>query len=357
MHDLFAGVYRGKRCFVTGHTGFKGSWLSVWLKSLGAQVCGYALAPNTNPSHFEALDLRSLITSHIADLRTYAQLKKSIDDFKPEIVFHLAAQALVRDSYRNPLETVETNVQGTANLLQACRDVPGLKAVLIITSDKCYRNEEWERPYREDDHLGGHDLYSASKACAELITSSFRDSFFAESECLVASVRAGNVIGGGDWSAERLLPDLMRAAFSGQIAQIRNAQAVRPWQHVLEPLLGYMMLGARLLKGERRFAAAFNFGPDLGASVEVQRLVEIVQHLCPKLKVEFVPDKKMHEAGLLRLDSTLARNELGWRPVLTLEQALDFSVRWFTAFYEEKKALTSQSIADFCEQAEKVIRY
>ncbi len=349
--EIFGEAYKGRRVLVTGHTGFKGSWLALWLERLGASVHGYALAPSTHPSHFErlGLDMRSVL----ADVRDGEALASALNEARPEVVFHLAAQPIVLDSYADPLATLATNVMGTANVLDACRRVSSVRAVVVVTTDKCYENREWDWGYREDEPLGGHDPYSASKACAELVTSSLRRSFFHESgSALVASARAGNVIGGGDWSPHRLVPDVMRAAAAGDVVGIRNPQSSRPWQHVLEPLAGYLALGAGLLGGRRELAEAWNFGPDLSGNLTTGELCERMAPSwsairCELAKVEGAP----HEAGLLMLDSTKARRRLGWRPVWDVDTTLERTVEWYRAFYESKRLVTAEQITAYCEDA------
>jgi len=318
---------------VTGHTGFKGGWLSLWLAHRGATVHGYAAAPPTRPSFFETANVESRLASNtIADIRDRATLKKALATARPEVVFHLAAQPLVRQSYRDPLETFDVNVMGTAHLLDAVRSVDSVRAVVIVTTDKCYENVDWEWPYRERDRLGGHDPYSASKACAELVTQAYGRSFLAAAGIAVATARAGNVIGGGDWAADRLIPDLLAAIDAGRSPVIRSPDAVRPWQHVLEPLAGYMMLAERLLASGPEFADAWNFGPDESATRSVRWIVD---RLCmrpagPGWRHE--PATGAHEAHSLRLDSSKARHRLGWRSRWSLDEALSRTVEWHRAW-------------------------
>jgi CDP-glucose 4,6-dehydratase len=356
MKSLFSGIYRNRKVLITGHTGFKGSWLAFWLKQLGAIVCGYSLAPETDPSHFSLLDLSTHST--IADIRNFGALINCFQTFQPEIVFHLAAQSLVRRSYQKPLETFETNVMGTANVLEACRKSDFVRAVIIVTSDKCYQNNEWEWGYRESDPLGGHDPYSASKGCAELVTAAFRNSFFvnnagAINQPLIASVRAGNVIGGGDWAEDRLIPDVARAATRNERAKIRNPHATRPWQHVLEPLSGYLMLGQKLLEGDRAFADAWNFGPSDDDTLSVRRVLERMRCHWKVLDFIFESDTyQPHEAGLLKLDSSRARQRLGWRPVWDCDQALERTAKWYQVFYEQGHVSTGDDLAAYVEAAQ-----
>jgi len=283
---MFNNIYKNKKVLITGHTGFKGSWLALWLKELGAEVIGYALKPPTTPSHYELLTQQPTdnlnIISIEGDIRNYIKLNEIFQSYKPEIVFHLAAQPLVRYSYINPVETFETNVMGTINVFEACRNCESVRAIVNITSDKCYENKEWVWGYRESDPMGGYDPYSASKGCAELVTSAYRNSFFTPSypltdsppRVLLASARAGNVIGGGDWADDRLIPDIMRATAKNESVIIRNPKATRPWQHVLEPLSGYLLLGQKLLEGRKEFAGGWNFGPDDESNITVENLIE-----------------------------------------------------------------------------------
>lgn len=329
--------WKGKRVLITGHTGFKGSWLAFWLKTLGADVCGYALAPETQPNLFETLRLESEIQSVNGDIRDLENFDKVLKKFQPEIVFHLAAQSLVRKSYRAPVETYTTNVIGTINVLEAARTVDSVKAVVIITTDKVYENKEWLWAYRENERLGGFDPYSNSKACAELAVSAYRNSFFAESECLIATARAGNVIGGGDWSEDRLLPDVFRSLIFGQRLEIRNPHSVRPWQHTLEPLAGYMKLAEKLWAGERAFAESWNFGPSDEDSKPVGWILDEIKRVWEEpVNWEIAEGLQPHEARLLRLDSAKAKSELEWLPKLTLNEAVNLTAEWYRAFKDKK---------------------
>ena len=328
-----------RRVLVTGHTGFKGSWLSLWLQRLGASTAGYALEPPTRPNLFELADVGSGMRSHHGDVRNLPELERVMQEHRPEIVFHLAAQPIVRQAYRDPLDTFGTNALGTATLLEAVRRTPGVRAVVAITSDKCYDNVEWVWGYREDDRLGGHDPYSASKACAELIIDSYRRSFFPPDQhdthgVAVASTRAGNVIGGGDWSPDRLVPDVLDALHSGRKAELRNPGATRPWQHVLEPLSGYIMLAERLVEDGGDFAQAWNFGP---AETSIRSVAWITEHLHRLWGREgdwqLDGEEHPHENTLLRLDSSKARARLGWQPRLELETALAWIVDWSKAHH------------------------
>jgi CDP-glucose 4,6-dehydratase len=325
--------WRGKRVFLTGHTGFKGSWLWLWLADLGATVRGYALPPATTPSMFDAAALATLGDHLTGDIRDAARLRISVREFQPHIAIHMAAQPLVRRSYREPLETFAINVQGTANLLDACRDLPGLRAIVVVTTDKCYQNHESLRPYRETDPLGGRDPYSASKACAELVTAACRDSFFARGETAIATARTGNVFGGGDYSEDRLIPDAVRAYAAGRPLIVRNPNALRPWQHVRDPLTGYLMLARGLFEKGHDFARAFNFGPAPEQQMPVARVIECFTEVWGNgARWIHEPDPKaVHEAGLLLLDSTLAQSELGWTSQTALIPALRATAEWYKA--------------------------
>ena len=343
--------WQGKRVFLTGHTGFKGGWLALWLTSLGAQVRGYALDPNTSPCLFDALRLGDRMDDVRGDIRNSAALDPAMREFSPEIVFHLAAQPLVRLSYADPIGTYETNVLGTARVLDAVRRTPSVRAVLSITTDKVYENREWLWGYRETDALGGHDPYSSSKACAEIVSAAFRSSYFTDSPVALATARAGNVIGGGDWSLDRLLPDLVRGFLSGKPVPIRRPKSIRPWQHVLEPVHGYLTLAERLLSPEAEtFATSYNFGP----SEEDARPVSwIADHMTKTwgdgASWVLDEDPSVHEAGYLKLDASRARHDLGWTPRLRLAEALDWLVAWYRAEAagEEMQALTLRQIREY----------
>ncbi|MCW1429340.1 CDP-glucose 4,6-dehydratase [Novosphingobium sp. JCM 18896] len=319
--------WRGRRVFVTGHTGFKGSWLALWLSQLGAEVTGFAL-PAESPSLFEQARVAELVTHIEGDIRDLAAVEAAMQAAQPEVVFHLAAQPLVRLSYSTPVETFATNVQGTVHVLDACRRIAGLKAVVAITSDKCYENRETDRPYREDDAMGGHDPYSASKGATELVVSAYRRSFFSDGAIKLASVRAGNVIGGGDWAADRLIPDLIRAMIAGETPLIRSPDSIRPWQHVLEALGGYLLIAQRLFAGDDATATGWNFGP---AEADTRPVRWIAQHMTTawgRPGWDQPEGVQPHEAKLLKLDCTKAHAELGWRPAYTLDTALTRIVEW-----------------------------
>lgn len=330
--------WKDKKVFLTGHTGFKGSWLSLWLTSLGARVTGYALAPPTKPSLFELCNIASMVKSVSADIRDRETLGRTMAESSPDIVIHMAAQSLVRESYVVPVETYEINVIGTVNLMEAVRSCRNIKAVINVTTDKCYENREWVWGYRENEPLGGYDPYSSSKACSELVTSAYRNSFFHPDNygshgVGVATARAGNVIGGGDWAANRVVPDCVRAIMSGEEITLRNPGAIRPWQHVLEPLSGYLMLARKLYENGPSFSEAWNFGPD---EADAKTVEWIVQYMC-RTWGEGLSCKKdngfhPHEANYLKLDSSKARARLGWRPIWNTEKAIESVVDWIRVY-------------------------
>jgi len=329
-----APIWQGRRVLLTGHTGFKGGWLALWLKGLGAQLTGLALPPPTNPSLFEMARVAEGMNSHFQDIRDAAGIAALMAKTQPEVVFHLAAQPLVRRSYADPLETYSTNVMGTANLLEAVRTAsPATRAIVVVTTDKCYENREWVWGYRESDPLGGHDPYSASKAATELVAASYAKSYFSGPGApALATARAGNVIGGGDWAADRLLPDLIRACESGQDLSIRYPQAIRPWQHVLDPLAGYLRLAERLLEQGHAFAGAWNFGPAEG---NLKPVSWIADHFLAAWHTstawQRVEGAELHEAGILKLDWSKAAHLLGWRPSMSIETAIERVVEWHKA--------------------------
>ncbi|MEM7207700.1 MAG: CDP-glucose 4,6-dehydratase [Pseudomonadota bacterium] len=344
-----------KKVLVTGHTGFKGSWLSMWLSEAGADVAGYSLAPNTQPSLFELANVARRIESHIGDIRDLEKIKNVMQEFKPDIVVHMAAQPLVRHSYSDPLETYTTNVIGTANVFEAIRQCESVSVVVNVTTDKCYENKEWCWGYREIEPLGGHDPYSSSKACSELVTTTYQKCFLNEKTGVrLASARAGNVIGGGDWSADRLIPDFMRSMLSGNAVQIRNPRSIRPWQHVLEPLSGYLLLVQKLSASEgEHYVGAWNFGP---VSSEAKTVGWIANELCSKwegaewLDVSGEPENAdMHEANYLQLDCGKANMELNWWPRTNLNVALQWIVDWYQSFSrgEGMESKTLDQIAQF----------
>lgn len=351
-----SAAFAGRTVFVTGHTGFKGSWLSLWLARLGARVTGYALPPCTRPSMFELANVAgSLARNHLSDIRDPAALTAALQAASPEVVFHLAAQPLVRLSYREPAATWSTNVMGTVHLLEAVRACPSVKAVVVVTTDKCYENREWLWGYRENDPLGGNDPYSASKAGAELVVQSYRRSFFSSGGPLLASARAGNVIGGGDWSEDRLIPDAARAVAAGQPLLIRSPAATRPWQHVLESLHGYLQLASHLLAGEAEFAEAFNFGPDAADNLAVADVLTGLQAYWPELVWQLDPQagSAPHEAGFLYLDSSKARRRLAWRPTWNLTTGLARTATWYREVAKNPgaaRAITEQQLDEFAHE-------
>jgi CDP-glucose 4,6-dehydratase len=332
-----SAFWHGKKVFITGHTGFKGSWLCLWLHKLGAEVTGYALNPPTTPSLFELCNISELVISVIADIREKDKLAEAMLKARPEIVIHMAAQPLVRDSFKNPVETYEVNVMGTVNLFEAVRRCKHVKVVINVTTDKCYENKEWIWGYRENEPLGGYDPYSNSKACSELVTAAYRSSFFnpgdyANHGVAIASARAGNVIGGGDWAADRLIPDFLRAIDAGEILMIRSPQAIRPWQHVLEPLSGYLALAERLFTQGAQFAEAWNFGPDNEDARSVDWIIEQLAEMSNDVRWECNTSPEPHEAYCLKLDSSKARSCLGWRPRWNLPHALEATLVWHRAW-------------------------
>ncbi|RJO59337.1 CDP-glucose 4,6-dehydratase [Candidatus Parcubacteria bacterium] len=356
MDNLFNNIYQGKRVLITGHTGFKGSWLSLWLSKLGAEILGYSIDIPTEPNHFELLKLK--MNSIMADILNAEKLLDAVENFQPDIIFHLAAQPLVRASYREPVKTFATNIMGTVNVLESCRQAEKVKAVINVTSDKCYRNNEWDRGYTEEDALGGNDPYSASKGGAELVGNAYRHSFFNPKEygvshtTLLADVRAGNVIGGGDWAEDRLIPDLMKAAGKGKGVEIRNPQSTRPWQHVLESLSGYLQLGWKLLVGKKEFAENWNFGPDLNSELKVIDVIEKAKHLWPEIKFEIKQrPNDLPEAKLLKLDSSKARGKLKWQDVWTQSQALEKTINWYKNYYQNGEVLSEKDLLAYIEAA------
>ena len=341
--------WRGRRVLVTGHTGFKGGWLSHWLHQLGAEVGGFALAPPTDPSLFVQTRLAELVRHVEGDVRDAAAVDAVIADFRPEVIFHLAAQPLVRASYADPVATYATNFMGTVNVLDSCRRLPGVRAVVCVTTDKCYENREWVWPYRETDPMGGHDPYSSSKGAAEIAIAAYRRSYFSKDGPAVASVRAGNVIGGGDWAEDRLIPDVIRALLAGKRPLIRAPASIRPWQHVLDALGGYLRLAERLLDSNRSFAAPYNFGPSDDDARPVSWVVDRLLAAWGAAGWDWPAGEQPHEAVLLRLDTSKARAELSWRPVLRLDQALDWVAEWHrdVAAGGDARTITKSQLAEF----------
>lgn len=347
--------WRGRRVFLTGHTGFKGSWLALWLSKLGAELRGYALDPCTEPNMFTLAAIGTVIEDVRGDVRDYAKLEAAMTEFAPEVVFHMAAQPIVRRSYSDPVGTYATNVMGTVHVLEAVRKTASVRAVVCITTDKCYQNQEWIWPYRENDPLGGYDPYASSKACAEIACAAYRSSFFPldrlhEHHVAVATARAGNVIGGGDWSEDRLIPDLIRGFASGQPVLIRRPNAIRPWQHVLDPLHGYMILAQELLAQHAKFATAYNFGPSDEDIWPVERIAtKLVQMWGSGAFWNHDSAPSVHEDHVLRLDASRARVELGWQPRLRIEAALEWTMEWYRAWKHGKDMadFTARQIAHY----------
>lgn len=355
---MSSAFWSGKTVLVTGHTGFKGGWLSLWLQRLGAEVVGYALPPGTQPSLFEMADVARDMVSVYGDVCDLPHLRALLAEHRPQVVFHLAAQALVRYSYDFPVDTYASNVMGTVNLLESVRHSESVRVCQVITSDKCYENREWDYPYRELDRLGGRDPYSNSKACAELVAGAYRDSFFSGPQAAsLATVRAGNVIGGGDWAQDRLIPDCIRALLRGEPIIARNPGAIRPWQHVLEPLSGYLWLAERQWREPGRFAGAWNFGPEAAEAIPVRDLLDQVVAAWGDGSWHPLEHSagEPHEAGLLRLDISKASAHLGWRPAYTVSRALGHAVDWYRraerANADEIRAVCYQQIDDYLEAA------
>lgn len=358
--DVFAGAYKGKRVLVTGHTGFKGSWMTWWLHRLGASVHGYSLPSDTVPNHSSQLP-GHLSSELLGDIREAQKLHDYVQQVQPDIIFHLAAQPLVRRSYRQPEETFSTNVLGTLHLLQAARACDSVDAFVCVTSDKVYENLESTEGYRESDRLGGSDPYSCSKACAELVASSFRNSYWNLNQygkshhCLLATVRAGNVIGGGDWSEDRLIPDAVRAVTAGTILTIRSPSSVRPWQHVLEPLSGYLQVGERLLKKDLSSATAWNFGPSETDDVSVGEVIEAFAESWPELKYQIQIDPNApHETKFLKVLSNQAREKLNWQPVWGWRQAVQMTAQWYREFHRNRQVLTQEQLDSYHSEASQI---
>lgn len=363
MDNLFNNVYKGKKVLITGHTGFKGSWLTLWLKELGAEITGYALKADTDPSLFEILNLKNKINHIEADIRDIETLENTLRVFKPDIIFHLAAQPLVRYSYKNPRYTYETNVMGTVNLLEAAKNYPSAKVILNVTSDKCYHNNETHTAYKETDSMGGNDPYSSSKGAAEIVTLAYRNSFFNQAEygkthnTAIATARAGNVIGGGDWSEDRLIPDCIRALIKNDIITLRNPNSIRPWQHVLEPLSGYLWLGALMWNDGTSYSEGWNFGPDNENALTVEEVVKKILELFQSGNYKVDNGTSLHEARLLTLDITKAISMLNWRPVFNNDQSIKETTEWYKHFYENNadiQEFTLDQINNYIKKAQEL---
>ncbi|MBO7672451.1 CDP-glucose 4,6-dehydratase [bacterium] len=353
---MFNDFYKGKRVLITGHTGFKGSWLVLWLKSLGAEVLGYSLEPNTNPSMFEELEIYSHCRNEFADILDEKKLKEAFDVFQPEIVFHLAAQPLVRRSYLEPVLTYKTNVIGTLNVLEAARNCGSVKAFVNVTTDKCYENCESNHAYSENEPMGGYDMYSSSKGCVEIMSSSYRRSFLQEENSMaMVTARAGNVIGGGDWADDRLIPDCIKAINNGVDIELRYPDSVRPWQYVLEPLSGYLLLGQKLYENGNEFAQSFNFGPDTDKVLTVYDIAQTVCHLYGKGNVTVNKENSLHEAGLLTLNIEKAKRVLGWTPTYSVSKALSKSVEWYKHFFDKDTNMYEFTLSQIKEYEESIL--
>lgn len=361
--NSFGGLYKDKHVLVTGHTGFKGAWLSLWLKELGAEVLGYALEPPTSPSLFDSIRLEDKVIHIIGDIRDEERLRSVFHDFQPEFVFHLAAQPLVRLSYKDPKLTYETNIIGTINLFEAIRETASVSVVVNITSDKCYENKEWLYGYREIDPMGGHDPYSSSKGCAELVTSAYRNSYFnpkdfgKKHKVALSSVRAGNVIGGGDWGEDRLIPDCVKSLSQNKTISIRNPDATRPWQYVLEPLSGYLCLGALMYQNGITYSSAWNFGPNDSDFLTVEEIIKRIIHLWGEGDYKINADSRFHEATLLKLDISKADSYLKWKPVYKVNEALETTINWYKEYYNDNKKeiyqYTLNQIKEYVKNAKK----
>ncbi len=350
---LNAAFWRGKRVLITGHTGFKGSWLTLWLKTLGANVEGLALAPAMRPNLYQLALAPEAASSQWVDIRDSIAVKRALTSCEPEVIFHLAAQSIVRASYVDPLETFSTNVMGTANLLEAARAMPGARAVVVVTSDKCYGNDDGSQAFTESAALGGNDPYSGSKACAELVAATWRRAFYDGTG--IATARAGNVIGGGDWSPDRLMTDLVHAATQGQTLRLRNPNAVRPWQHVLDALSGYLTLGEKLYGDKARYGQAWNFGPETEDEHTVVEMVGAFSRLWnTPVRCEIVSEPQPHEAATLRVDSERARRLLGWRPQLSTEEALAWTVEWYLGWHRDPDSARSKTMDQLTHYQERL---
>jgi CDP-glucose 4,6-dehydratase len=358
MYKNLKNVYKGKKILITGHTGFKGSWLSTWLMELGADVIGYSLEPPTRPNLFDALSLDKKLIHIIGDVRDEEHIFSVFKKYQPEFVFHLAAQPLVRFSYKEPKLTYETNVMGTVNILEAVRKIESVRVCIIVSTDKCYENKEWVYGYREIDSLGGYDPYSSSKGCAELVSAAYRNSFFNPNDygkrhnVVLSTVRAGNVIGGGDWGKDRLIPDCVRMLSQNKTIIIRNPKAIRPWQYVLEPLSGYLLLGSLMYKNGKKHSSAWNFGPNDNDIITVEELLKLVIKNWDSGNYKIETSYQPHEAALLKLDVSKAHTLLKWRPTYNISKTIEKTINWYKIFYSDKKVkdlfkLTVKEIENF----------
>lgn len=362
LRQTFSKGYKGKTVLVTGHTGFKGGWLTLWLESLGAKIIGYSLEPPTDPSFFHETGLKKFIIDTRGDISDKNDVFRVVEKYHPDFIFHLAAQPLVRASFKTPWETFNTNVMGTVNILEAVRSLRYPTTCVCITSDKCYENREWVYAYRENDSLGGYDPYSASKGAAEIAIASYRNSFFNTDKrnpiCAVSSVRAGNIIGGGDWAEDRIVPDCVRSLANSEIIKIRNPHAIRPWQFVLDPLSGYLLLALKMKENPRLYADAWNFGPNYSSNRCVQNLAEMIIHEWGSGSWEGTPpdENTVHEANYLKLDIAKAVTKLEWKPVYTIDEAIQKTIAWYKQYYAGGKAMRQYSldqIREFTQIAEK----
>ena len=353
--DIFNNFYKDKVILVTGHTGFKGSWLSLWLNELGAKVIGYSLDPQNNEDNFNVSKLDEKIVDIRGDIRDDKKLNFIFKQYKPEIVFHLSAQALVRESYINPKETYDINVMGTLNVLEAIRNNDSVRAGVMITTDKCYDNKEKIWGYREDDPMGGYDPYSSSKGCCEILISSYRNSFFNLEEYdnhkkAIASVRAGNVVGGGDFAKDRIIPDCIRSIRNNEVISVRSPKSIRPWQHVLEPLYGYMLLGKKLYEDGKEYSQGWNFGPSYELQVKVEEIVNLIIKYFGKGSWKDTSEKNsVHEANLLTLDCTKARINLGWTSIMSIDETIEYTAKWYRGFNEDMYIFNVNQIRDYCK--------
>ena len=357
LKNLFGGYYKDKVVFLTGHTGFQGTWLSLWLTLLGAKVIGYSLKPPTSPSLFNILNMKKIVTSKIGNINNRKNLSNKIFECKPDIVMHLAAQSLVVPSYQNPLETFSTNILGTANLLESIRDVSSIKSCLIMTSDKAYENKELNYAYTENNPMGGTDPYSASKGATELVVSSYKKSFFNEKNSPgIATIRAGNVIGGGDWANYRLIPDSIKSLISNQNIILRNPQSIRPWQHVLESLSGFLLVGSKLAKNSKKFSGPWNVGPSSKNILSVESVVKKIIYQWGSGKI-IIKKNNLHEAKLLKLNSSKIFNLMKWKPTYSFDDGIEKTVDWYLTYYKNKKTIqnfTILQIEDYVKQAQKI---